>query len=463
MVLSAPIRDAAKRCGLDELASRLEFEPAPFEGDAELLDGLEEAFDEEELDDREDALLELLIDWPQRSELLAGLVERGAFADRPLDAALFGWDALQLCLFHPDQRPAVEAMREAALAARNVLPPPGIRRTILKGEALAQAVWQSLQTRRHAAEPASECGRAKLRAVRAERVSDAERELLIAAALDAADLEAALILERYQGWEDPAEERAQVLEAALDRAFALFISGAPTYATYLLKLGLHLEAADDEARALLVDLYLQQGQLTLAREELATLVALEGAREDFRIGLAARVALLAGETEKARTLLASFYERPLKGLEEYVATHPFTVIAGCECAMVSGEGATALPAYLNALLCEEQSNWHGHRLQTYLNYLDDRQSHPPMLALHRFADCLIAYPSDSQLWSLFNRLADNEDVPAVARQQVLARVLRALPQSVTVWREVLAFAELPDDEPLRAALQRRLGSQTSVR
>ncbi|MCA9520386.1 MAG: hypothetical protein KC609_05420, partial [Myxococcales bacterium] len=268
----------------------------------------------------------------------------------------------------------------------------------------------------------------------------------------------------FASWEDPLEQRALALEATLDRAFALLVAGFPTYASFLLKLGLHLVPQDDEARVLLIDLYLQQGQLPLARDELATLLALEAPGDDWRRGVAARVALLGGETEVACERLREFFAREPRGIEAFVEANPWTVLAGCECAMVTGEGARALPAYLNALLCAEETNWHGHRLQTYLNYLDDRETHPPMVALHRFANCLIAFPSDSQLWSLFNRLAEQADTPSVARQQVLGRVLSALPQSVAVWREVLSAAgDLTNREAIRVALQRRLGSQTSIR
>ncbi|MCA9523493.1 MAG: hypothetical protein KC609_21105, partial [Myxococcales bacterium] len=194
MVLRDPMRSAAQRCGLDELAERLGFDAATYDADDELQSELGAALEEEELDDREESVLELLIEHPHNAELISGLVEGKLFADRPIDGALFGWDGLQLCLYHPAQHDAVDAMREAARGFPHLLPPPAVHRTILKGEALAQATWQSLQLRRHTGEATTEAGQAKRRAVRDGCVLLEDRDALIAAALDEADLEAALIL-----------------------------------------------------------------------------------------------------------------------------------------------------------------------------------------------------------------------------------------------------------------------------
>lgn len=416
----------------------------------------EKAFALEHSLEREEEILELLGRYPAASELVRHLFEGDFLHGDALALALFARDALDNVLFAPDERWLVERLAERAKSARRDAFLADNHFLLVSDEAFADRV--ELELRAASKRPLPDEGVARIRLsvlVRGE-LEFGEADELIASACETADLDAAWLLDRLDGWSEQELERIDCLVAVYNRALALQLSGFPSVSAYLLRRGAQ-QLADGEAWRRLAELTLDQGW-THAAESLLVRFAASAPHVEWT-ALMARLHLVRGEVDRATRLLGSLLTQLPDELDDLAVEFPLFVLASTECALACGQSSVALDAF-PSLLDSDPRRLGVSRAGCLLEVA--QHDLPSEGALAPLWDGLERAPLHEMRWSDLDLLVEGAQISLTALHQPLARIINAHPQAVTVWRNVIAFLDDDDAQRWRRGLDAALARHSAT-
>ncbi|MCA9520431.1 MAG: hypothetical protein KC609_05645 [Myxococcales bacterium] len=425
--------------GFDALTEKLRARVAPRDLDApddhgeEIRSDVAEALGTEDRQEREAAALDLLRRYPYSSALIEALLDRGWLDDRPLEAALFAWDALNHIFFPVDQPGIVARLASTARPAGDLLPGETSLFVPLRGDALADAI-----DRFFSASDESDGGtlaRAKRSGLRGDELDAAELAELAEAAQQQGDAEATFVLEGVGGFADE-ESRFEAIVALLESARELVSRGFPTLASFKLAVVEAIED-DDEARRMMGELLLDQGRI----DDAASLFDESELDEEiddcvqFHVGFGARVAIERGDFERANQLLVPYFNgaQTMHEAVEMARTYPELAVAAAEL-IVRTQQPNPLARTIDVVCRQDELNRAAHRLRA-IALLGQAVKGGATIgeALSTLVRLTDVFPGYRPLWSSIATIAQQGRVPGDDYMALIGRQLERQPQSSFVW------------------------------
>ncbi|MCA9523494.1 MAG: hypothetical protein KC609_21110 [Myxococcales bacterium] len=404
--------------------------------------------------EREEEIVELVSRFPAASELVRLLSESGWLHDDPLADALFARDALESVLFPPDERHLVEVLAPAAaLAASDPLLQEN-RFLTSADELFAERLSEALRNPSSVPPRDEHLTQIRREVMRQGELDGDQADELIAAAGEMADLDAAWLLDRFEGWSEQELERIDCLVAVYNRATALQLGGFPSVAAYLLRRAAQ-QLDDGEAWRRLTELALDQGWLAAA-ESLLVRFGRSAPRTEWT-ALMARLHVLRGELDRATRLLRPLAAELSEDPEDLAVEAPLFVLASVECALAGGgalPGIDAFPLLLDADPRRLGVSRAAALLEVAQHDLPSDEALAPLWAAIERA------PLHEARWNDLDLLVEGSAIGVDLLHGALAGVLNAHPQAVAVWRNVIPFLGDADAERWRELLEQRVAEQT---
>lgn len=399
---------------------------------AEIEEDVREALNTDDRQDRESGAIDCLRRYPYSSAVVEALLDGGWLAGRPIEAAMFAWDALNHIIFPTTAGPLVERLAEMARFAGEILPPAGAFFVPLRLEVLGDAIDELFRRPLSSTSPLVATKRA---AVAGDELDPGQIAALFEAAQQEGDAEAAFLLEGMEAFPDE-ESRFEVIVALLESARELASRGFPTLAS--LKLAV-IEAIedDDEARRLMAELLLDQGRVAEVDpffdesefdDEIDDCVQLH-------IGFGARVAIERGDLQRANELLVPYFNgaQSLQEAVEMAQIYPELAVAAAELIMRTQEPNPLARTIEVVCRLDEQSRA-AHRLRAVALFGQSLKSGTPVLtALGPLLSLTEQFPGYRPLWSTIATIVQQSKVPGEAYLDRLASLLERQPESSYVW------------------------------